>query len=95
MLSNSEKRFVEGWQEQRGNSKFKYYLQFTIAWSVIIFLSLFFIVKLIMDDRSMGGLDTFYVLLPIAIVLAFVATHITFVINEKKLKKLIDRDSIS
>ncbi|MEO7802393.1 MAG: hypothetical protein ABIR81_10350, partial [Ginsengibacter sp.] len=70
----------------------KYYLQFTFAWGIVIFLCLFFIVKLIMSDRSMGGLQTFYILLPIAIVLAFVATHLTFIINERKLKNLIDRD---
>ncbi len=92
MLSNAEKRFVESWQEQRGNSKLKYYLQFTIAWSVVIFLSLFFIVKLVMTDRSMGGLNTFYVLVPIGMILAFIATHFTFVVNEKRLKKIIDRE---
>lgn len=92
MLSNSEKRFVESWQEQRGSSKVKYYVQYTFAWGIVIFLSLFFIIKLIMSDRSMGGLHTFYVLLPIALVLSFIATHLTFIINERKLKKLIDRD---
>lgn len=92
MLSNAEKRFVESWQEQRGNSKFKYYVQFTFAWTVAIFLSLFFITKLIMSDRSMGGLPTFYILLPIACVIAFVTTHLVFVTNEKKLKKIIERE---
>ncbi len=92
MLSNQEKRFVENWQEQRGDSKVKYYIQFTIAWAVVIFLSLFFILKLIMSDRSMGGLNTFYVLVPTAMVLALIAVHLTFIINEKQLKKIVDRE---
>ncbi len=92
MLTNAEKRFIEHWQEQRGNSKWKYYLQFTIAWTVVIFLSLFFILKLIMPDRNMGGLNTFYVLVPTAILLASIATHITFIVNEKRLKKIINRE---
>lgn len=95
MLSNAEKRFVESWQEQRGNSKAKYYIQFTFAWGIVIFLCLFFIIKLMMSDRSMGGVHTFYILLPVALGLAFIATHITFIVNERKLKKLIDRDRLN
>jgi len=95
MLSKAEKRFVESWQEQRGDSKIKYYLQFIFAWGIVIFLCLFFIVKLIMEDRSMGGLHTFYILLPVSLGLAFIATHLTFVINERKLKKLIERDRLN
>lgn len=84
MLTKSEKKFIRDWEMQKDGPKWKYYLQYIIAWSTVLFLSLFFLLKLIMTDRSMGGWTSFYIIVPLSVVLAALITHLVYQTNEKK-----------
>ena len=92
MLTTSEKKFIRDWEIQREGPAWKYYLQYIIAWSTVSFLSLFFLVKLIMSDRSMGGWISFYIVLSASIIIATVVTHIIYQSNEKKFKRILERE---
>ena len=92
MLTTSEKKFMRDWEIQREGPVWKYYLQYIIAWGTVSFLSLFFLVKLIMSDRSMGGWISFYIVLGVSIIIAILTTHIIYQSNEKKFKKILQRE---
>jgi hypothetical protein len=92
MLSISEKKFIRDWQIQKEGPRWKYYLQYIIAWSTVLFLSLFFLLKLIMADRSMGGWTSFYIVLAVAVVLAVLITHLVYQTNETKLQRILQRE---
>ncbi len=92
MLTSSEKHFIQSWKEQRHGPRWKYYIQYTIAWGIVIFLVLFFLLKLIIAERDMGGPLTFYIILPVSIIIAFTVTHFTYVSNERRLKKILQRE---
>ena len=91
-MTTSEKTFIRDWQIQKEGPRWKYYLQYIIAWSTVLFLSLFFLLKLIMTDRSMGGWTSFYIVLPASIVLAALITHLVYQTNEKKLQRILKRE---
>ena len=92
MLTTSEKKFIRDWEIQREGPAWKYYLQYIIAWSTVGFLSLFFLLKLIMSDRSMGGWISFYIVLVVSIVIATFTTHIIYQSNEKKYRGILKRE---
>ena len=92
MLTTHEKVFIKNWEIQKEGPKWKYYLQYIIAWSTVIFLSLFFLLKLVMADRSMGGWISFYIILFVSILLASIITHLVYQTNEKKVKRLLEKD---
>jgi pilus assembly protein TadC len=92
MLTSAEKHFIQSWKDQREGPRWKYYLQYIIAWSTVTFLSLFFLTKLISSNRDMGGWLSFYIILVISILLGVIATHFTYTSNEKKLKKILKRE---
>ncbi|MEO6328470.1 MAG: hypothetical protein ABIO55_06040 [Ginsengibacter sp.] len=90
MLSSSEKHFIQSWKDQRDGPRWKYYSIYIIAWSTVTFLSLFFLTKLIMSDRNMEWIS-FYAMLTASITLATLVTHIVYIMNEKKFKKILER----
>ncbi|MEO6453825.1 MAG: hypothetical protein ABIN97_07140 [Ginsengibacter sp.] len=92
MLTSSERHFMQSWKEQREGPRWKYYLQYIIAWSTVSFLSLFFLTKLIMSDRDMGGWISLYIVIVVSIILATLSTHIIYTFNEKKFKKILQRE---
>jgi len=92
MLSISEKTFIRDWKIQKEGPKWKYYLQYIVAWSTVLFLSIFFLLKLIMADRSMGGWTSFYIVGPISVILAVLITHLVYQTNEKKLQRILHRE---
>lgn len=92
MLTTKEKVFIRDWQIQKAGPKWKYYLQYIIAWSTVIFLSLFFLLKLMMPDRSMGGWTSFFIIVPISIAFAALITHLVYQSNEKKLQQIQHRE---
>ena len=47
MITNAERRFLEQWRDQKSGPKWKYYLLFSLGWSVISFLVIFFLLKLL------------------------------------------------
>lgn len=91
MLTNSEKTFIRNWEEQKQGPKWKYYVQFSLAWLVVSFLSIFFAVKVVMSQRDMGGIVSFWIILVLSIITAVTATHLVYTGNEKKLKRLLDK----
>ena len=93
MLTSSERHFMQSWKEQREGPKWKYYLQYIIAWSTVSFLSLFFLTKLIMSDRSMGGWISFYIVIIVSIIVATLVTHIIYQSNEKKYRRILQREN--
>ncbi|HEY8690862.1 MAG TPA: hypothetical protein VIM07_16615 [Chitinophagaceae bacterium] len=92
MLTTKEKVFIRDWEIQKEGPKWKYYLQYIIAWSTVIFLSLFFLLKLIMADRSMGGWTSFYIVAPVSVAMAVLITHLVYQANEKKLQQIKQRE---
>ena len=92
MLSKKEKKFIRDWEFQKEGPKWKYYLQYIIAWSTVLFLSLFFLLKLIMNDRSMGGWTSFYIVAPVSVAMATIITHLVYQTNEKKLQQIQQRE---
>jgi uncharacterized membrane protein len=92
VLTSSERHFIQSWKEQRQGPRWKYYVQYTIAWGIVTFLVLFFLLKLIISERDMGGPLSFYIILPLSIIIAFTITHFTYVINERRLMKIIQKE---
>jgi hypothetical protein len=90
-MTTQEKNFIRDWEIQKEGPKWKYYLQYIIAWSTVVFLSLFFLLKLVMSDRTMGGWKSFYIVAPVAFVLAMMITHLVYTTNEKKLQKILQK----
>jgi len=94
MISNSEKHFINHWNEQKSGPRWKYYLQFTIAWTVVSFLVIFFLSKLFTTLWETGGRNLIFLLIGISIVTGFLATHFTYSISEKRYNKIINREEI-
>ena len=95
MMTHAEKTFIRNWEIQKEGPRWQYYLQYIIAWSTVLFLSLFFLLKLVMADRSMGGWTSFFIVLPVSIGLAALITHLVYQTNEKKLERLKRREASS
>ena len=92
MLSSSERQFINSWRDQREGPRWKYYLLYSVAWSSVIFLCTFFLLKLLMEDRSMGGWSSFYFVVPFSIIAALTLTHLVYSINEKKFRRIVNRE---
>jgi hypothetical protein len=92
MITNSERRFMEQWRDQKSGPKWKYYLIFTMAWTVIAFLIIFFLLKLLTDLWATGGPNFIYLLIAIALVVGFFYTHFTYVANEKKYRQILSKE---
>ena len=92
MLSTSEQKFKRDWEFQKEGPKWKYYLQYIIAWTSVIFLSLFFLIKLIIPDRNMGGWTSFLIVAFVALAFAIIVTHLVYQTNEKKLQRIKQRE---
>ena len=92
MISNSERHFINQWLEQRSGPRWKYYLQFTIAWTVVSFLVIFFLTKLFTPLWETGGKNLIFLLIAISVVIGFLSTHFTYSLSEKKYNKIIKRE---
>ena len=92
MITNSERHFIEDWQEQKSGPKWKFYLLFSIAWTVVSFLVIFFLTKLFTDLWENGGANLIYILVAISIILGFLSTHFTYVINERRFRKIVQKN---
>lgn len=92
MLTHSEQRFITDWQDQKSGPKWKFYLLFTTAWSVVSFLVIFFLTKLFTNLWETGGANLIYTLIIASLISGFLSTHFTYVINERRIKKLLQKD---
>lgn len=93
MITTSEKVFIRDWEIQKEGPKWKYYLQYIIAWSTVIFLSLFFLIKVIISERNIGGWTSFIIVLSVAILSASIITHLVYQTNQKKYKIIEEREA--
>ena len=92
MISNSERHFIAQWQEQKSGPRWKYYLQFTIAWTVVSFLVIFFLTKLFTHLWETGGRNLIFICIAVSIAIGFLSTHLTYSLSEKKYKKIMKRE---
>lgn len=91
MISNSENHFITNWLEQKSGPRWKYYLQFSIAWAIISFLVIFFLLKLFTNAWETGGQNLIFIIIAASLLSGFITTHVTYTISEKKYKKIIER----
>ncbi len=91
-MTKQDKRFIEHWLEQKSGPRWKYYLQFTIAWTVVSFLVIFFLTKLLTELWETGGQSLIYFLLVISILIGFFATHFTYLLSEKRYKRILEKE---
>jgi uncharacterized membrane protein len=92
MITKAERRFITQWMEQRSGPRWKYYFQYIIGWTIISFLVTFFLFKLFTNAWENGGEDFIYILTGFSIIAGFLITHFTYVISEKKFKKILERE---
>jgi len=92
MITNAERRFIEQWRDQKSGPKWKYYLLFTFAWTVVSFLVIFFLLKLFTNLWQTGGPNLIYIMIAAAIIIGFFSTHFTYVTNEKKYDAIMERE---
>ena len=92
MITNAERRFIEQWREQKSGPRWKYYLLFTFAWTVVSFLVIFFLLKLFTNLWETGGPKLIYIMIAAAIIIGFFSTHFTYVANEKKYHAIMERE---
>lgn len=93
MLTNTEKHFIENWKDQKSGPKWKYYLLFGLAWSVVSFLVIFFLTKLFTQLWETGGQNLIYILVSISIISGVFWTHFTYSTNEKKFNKILEKNN--
>lgn len=92
MLSSADRQFLNHWPEQKSGPKWKFYLLFSVAWSVITFLVIFFLTKLFTNLWETGGQYMIYVWIGISIIAGILYTHFTYVTNERRYKKIIENN---
>ena len=92
MITNTERHFIDQWREQKSGPKWKYYLLFSVAWTVVSFLVIFFLTKLFTSLWETGGQNMIYILIIVSIIIGFFSTHFTYNINEKKYKEIMERE---
>ena len=91
MITKAEQRFLDQWREQKSGPRWKFYLLYSIAWSVVSFLVIFFLAKLFTQLWETGGANLIYILIAIAITVGFLSTHFTYTTNEKKYKNITEK----
>jgi hypothetical protein len=92
MITNTERHFINNWLEQKSGPRWKYYLQFTMAWTVVSFLVIFFLSKLFTSAWETAGENFIFFLIGISIVIGFLSTHFTYTLSEKRYKKIMKRE---
>lgn len=95
MLTKAEQRFTQQWREQKSGPKWKFYLLFSCAWSVVSFLVIFFLIKLFTQLWETGGANLIYILIIISIIVGTLSTHLTYTMNEKKYKQIMEKEKKS
>lgn len=93
-LSSAERYFIENWKEQKSGPKWKFYLLFTIAWTIVSFLVIFFLTKLFTRLWETGGQNLVFVLVGISLLAGILSTHLSYVLNEKKLKRILKKNEV-
>ena len=92
MITNSERHFIAEWDDQKSGPRWKYYLIFSLAWSVVSFLVIFFLTKLFTQLWETGGPNLIYTLVVISIIIGTLSTHFSYTGNEKRYRKIMEKN---
>ncbi len=92
MITKPERRFINQWLEQKSGPKWKYYLQFSIAWTIVSFLVIFFLTKLFTSAWETGGRSIIILFAALSVLAGFFATHLSYTLSEKRYKKIIQKE---
>ena len=90
MLSSSEKRFINYWQEQRTGGRWSYFALYIVVGTFIA--TIIFSTFLFLFFQAVFGSAAFWIGLTAAFLISSVATITTWSLNEKKFKKIIRRE---
>jgi ABC-type multidrug transport system permease subunit len=88
MLTATEKRFIKYWEEQRKGGRVKYYLLYILAGTFVAILVLSFLLLMFGLDLA----NTLWFIIVGSFVVVTTATILTWMINEKKFKGIIQRE---
>ena len=88
MLTATEKRFIKYWEEQRDGGRVKYYLLYIISGTFVAILVLSFLSLML----SFGFPENLWWIIIGSFSLVTLATVLTWWSNEKKFKKIIQRE---
>lgn len=91
MLTSTERNFIEQWQEQKSGPKWKFYLLYSCAWSVVSFLVIFFLTKLFTNLWETGGPNLIYTLIVLSIISGVFSSWFMYHNNEKRYHKILDK----
>src|SRR6476661_2813458 len=92
MISNSERQFLDHWADQKSGPRWKYYVQFTIAWTVVSFLVIFFLTKVFTNAWETGGNSIIILFITASAITGFLSTHFTYTLSDKRYKRIIERE---
>lgn len=91
MLTHKERRFIRHWEEQRSGSRVGYYVLYIFIWFFVAMLFTFFVLNNLTDIKN-NGMQKLYAMLAVSILIAAFATHISYLQNERRFKKIIRRE---
>lgn len=89
ILTSAERNFLTHWKEQKSGPKWQFYGLYSMAWSVVSFLLIFFFSKLFTNLWETGGPNLIYGIIIISIISGVVSTHYMYVSNERKYQRII------
>ena len=88
-LSSADRNFLTHWKEQKSGPKWQFYLLYSLAWSVVSFLLLFFFSKLFTNLWETGGPNLIYTLIVLSIISGVLSTHFMYVSNERRYHRIL------
>ena len=95
MITKPDRRFINQWEEQKSGPKWKYYLQFSVAWTVVSFLVIFFLTKLFTMAWEKGGRYMVITFAVASVLIGVLATHLTYSLSEKRYRKIMNKEKDS
>jgi len=90
-INKTERRFLRHWEEQRKGSRIGYYVMHILVWLFISFLCFFFVLNNFIDIKQ-NKIGTLFLMIGLSISVSIAVTHYTYYTNEKKFKKIIQRE---
>ena len=91
MLTHKERRFIRHWEEQRRGSRAGYYVLYIFIWFFVAMIFLFFLLNNFVQIQK-NSLQKLYGMLITATVISIIVTHVSFLQNERRFKKIIRRE---
>jgi peptidoglycan/LPS O-acetylase OafA/YrhL len=88
VLTVTEKRFIKYWEEQREGGRVKYYLLYIISGTFVAILVLSFLSLML----GLGFPENLWWIIVGSFVLVTAATILTWWLNEKRFKRIIQRE---